>query len=199
VEAQAPEGREVRCVSRFWNWFLTSGWHWVWLSAQIIAVLVALIQGVFLAVNWSRRLRNWWALQSHKRTVRRLPELRADLERINEPVDIQHEQIIFFNVVIVVLTLLAGGALSGTFYVYAYFYSTQMHEGKPVSIAFMAMAVVLLIFAVAIAWWGAYHYSGLRDKARQLRRKQTEQAIAAMEKRLKRDLPIPVAPPKASA
>jgi hypothetical protein len=49
-------------MSRFWNWFLTSGWHWVWLSAQIIAVLVALIQGVFLAVNWSRRLRNWWAL-----------------------------------------------------------------------------------------------------------------------------------------
>jgi len=187
-------------MSRFWNWFLTSGWHWVWLSAQIIAVLVALIQGVFLAVNWSRRLRNWWALQSHKRTVRRLPELRAELDRVNQPIDVLREQIIFFNVVTVVLTFSMGGAATGTFYVYNYFWITQIHDGtKPASIALMAMAVVLFMFALGVAWWGAYHFANLRVKSRETRRKQIEQAIAAMEKRLKRDLPVVAVSPKESA
>ena len=73
--------------------------HWGWITIQVLFVILMLYQLPPHLVSTYRKTADWWALSSHRRTVRRLTKLEVELHKLDEPIDLAYLQILFYNIV----------------------------------------------------------------------------------------------------
>jgi hypothetical protein len=159
--------------------------HWGWITIQVLFVILMLYQLPPHLVSTYRKTADWWALSSHRRTVRRLTKLEVELHKLDEPIDLAYLQILFYNIVTFVLLTLSAGAMCAAYYAYAYFWASELHTGSVAPILFMAFCVVFFVMSVVVAWWGAFRFQNFLPSHRTMKRRQIEEGIRSMQDKLK--------------
>jgi hypothetical protein len=157
---------------------------WLDIVAAVLTIILALYTlPKFVAGTWEK-VRDWWSLRTHQKTVARLTELELNLKQLDEPPDMQYEVIQFMSVVVTTLTTGSCAAMAATFYFYGY-YQAQLPSPVRDLTKFLVVAVVFFMIATLVGMWGMFHFTKMLKPQKAARRRELESSIDTMQKKLK--------------
>jgi hypothetical protein len=156
-------------------------WHWAEILFKVLGAVVIIFELpriIRISTSFFRKAYDQWSLSSHRRAVKRLAQLEADLKKLDEPPPMEERQAEFYNWVLVILSAIAAGLMSGSWYFYAL--RNVGREPNP----FLALAVVCFLIAAIAGLWGMHHFQSLLQSVRKARRLEIERGIKAMKEKL---------------
>jgi hypothetical protein len=158
---------------------------WLDIVAATVTILLAIYTLPQFLLGTYTTIRNWWSLRSHRRTVHRLAVLESQVKKLDEPIDMQNEQIIFHYWIAATLNSMAGASLFGLIFVYQYVSAIFAKLPAPPSRDALVISEALFAVSWLAGLWGMSHFQRLLVYQRKWKREELETSIRSMQEKLK--------------
>jgi uncharacterized membrane protein len=160
--------------------------NWLHAIGDVLAITIAVYALPRLVAGTYRTVKNWWSLRSHQRTTKRLAELESELTKLEllPDDDMEHERVVFYNWLAVMMTCIAAGSMGGTGYLYIAITTSTKQTLHP---ALLALSLIMFIIATLVGWWGMNRFQRLLPSHKKAKRQQIKVSIRYMKDKLDTD------------